>query len=177
MKELLIKIYHLSSKIFRELLAKYFTIIVLIKCKKYAGPVKVNRRSIVTRNTYLGQNVNFNGIEILGKGKVQIGNNFHSGKECMIITEFHKFDGGDAIPYDTKDNILKDVIIEDNVWIGNRVIILGGVTISEGAIIQAGSVVVNSIPKYGIAGGHPANVFATRNIESYEKLKNMKKFV
>lgn len=35
----------------------------------------------------------------------------------------------------------------------------GGVTIGEGAIIQAGSVVVSDIPKYAIAGGSPAKVF------------------
>ena len=60
---------------------------------------------------------------------------------------------------------------------GARVIVLGGVTIGEGAIIQAGSVVVKDIPKYGIAGGHPAKEFKTRDIEHYEKLKSMQKFM
>ena len=68
------------------------------------------------------------------------------------------------------------MVIEDNVWIGNRVIILPGVTIKEGAIIQAGSVVVGDIEKCGIAGGHPAKVFKYRDIEHYEKLKSEWKF-
>ena len=58
----------------------------------------------------------------------------------------------------------------------DRVIVLGGVTIGEGAIIQAGSVVVNDIPKYAIAGGHPAKVFAARDIAHYEELKALGKF-
>jgi acetyltransferase-like isoleucine patch superfamily enzyme len=56
------------------------------------------------------------------------------------------------------------------------VIVLGGVSIGEGAIIQAGSVVVKDIPKYAIAGGHPCKVFKYRDIEHYEKLKKERKF-
>ena len=93
----------------------------------------------------------------------------------MIISSIHNYDFGDAIPYD--DTIIsKDVVIEENVWLGNRVIILPGVTIGEGAIIQAGSVVVKDIPKYAIAGGHPAKVFKYRDINHYEKLKREGKF-
>ncbi len=104
-----------------------------------------------------------------------IGDNFHSGRECLMITQIHNYDTGNAIPYDDS-YILKDIIIKDNVWLGDRVIILGGVMIEEGAIIQAGSVVVSDIPKCAIAGGHPAKVFKYRDIEHYEKLKSEGKF-
>ena len=108
--------------------------------KSYGEGLKVNGESYVTPNTTLGSNVNFNGMKIQGSGNVIIGDNFHSGIECMIITSIHNYDKGNAIPYD--DTIIsKDIIIEDNVWLGNRVIILPGVRIGEGAIIQAGSVV------------------------------------
>jgi acetyltransferase-like isoleucine patch superfamily enzyme len=50
------------------------------------------------------------------------------------------------------------------------------VTVGEGSIIQAGSVVVKDIPKYAIAGGHPAKVFKYRDIEHYKKLKMENKF-
>ena len=143
--------------------------------KSYGNNLKVNGNSYVTPNTTLGDNVNFNGMKIQGSGKIIIGNNFHSGIECMIISSIHNYDEGNAIPYDNTI-ISKDVIIEDNVWLGNRVIVLPGVTIGEGAIIQAGSVVVKDVPKYAIAGGHPAKVFKTRDIEHYEKLKKEEKF-
>ncbi len=143
--------------------------------KSYGNNLKVNGDSYVTPNTTLGDNVNFNGMKIQGFGNIIIGDNFHSGIECMIITSIHNYDKGDAIPYD--DTIIsKDVVIENNVWLGNRVTILPGVKIGEGAIIQAGSVVVRDIPKYAIAGGHPAEVFKTRDIEHYEKLKKEGKF-
>jgi len=137
--------------------------------------LRVNALTQVTSNTWLGDNVNFNGMHIQGRGKVTIGSNFHSGIECMIITDIHNYDHGTMIPYD-ETYIVKDVVIEDNVWLGSRIIILGGVTIGEGAIIQAGSVVVSNIPKYAIAGGHPAKVFKSRDAEHYERLKKMGRF-
>lgn len=143
--------------------------------KSYGENLKVNGESYVTPNTVLGNNVNFNGMKMQGTGRIIIGDNFHSGIECMMISSSHNYDNGKAIPYD-ETVISKDIIIEDNVWIGNRVIVLPGVTIGEGSIIQAGSVVVNDIPKYSIAGGHPATVFKTRDIEHYKKLKKEKKF-
>jgi len=162
----------LILKFLRNLYKKKF----LKGIKKYQEPLKVNGYSFANRNTFLGKNCNFNGMKIKGNGKVIIGDNFHSGQECLMITSYHKYDGGNAIPYDSKENIDKDIIIEDNVWLGDRVIVLGGVTIGEGAIIQAGSVVVKDIPKYAIAGGHPAKVFKYRDIKHYEKLKKEGKF-
>jgi chloramphenicol O-acetyltransferase type B len=164
------------KKLLSNILKKYYKNKVLKKVKSYKEPLKVNGYSFVNSNTILGKNCNFNGMKIKGNGKVVIGNNFHSGQECLMITSYHKYDEGDAIPYDTKKDIDKNIIIEDNVWLGDRVIILGGVEIGEGAIIQAGSVVVKDIPKYAIAGGHPAKVFKYRNIEHYEKLKSEGKF-
>lgn len=142
---------------------------------KVGSDLRVNGPTIVSSNTYIGNNVNFNGMKIYGKGKVDIGDNFHSGVECMMLTDTHNYDNGKAIPYD-ETIISKDINIKNNVWLGNRVTVLGGVTIDEGAIIQAGSVVVNNIEKYAIAGGHPAKVFKYRDKDHYEKLKEEGKF-
>ena len=114
-------------------------------------------------------------MHISGCRNVIIGNNFHSGKDCLIIFQNHNFNHGEKIPYD-ETYICKDIIIENNVWLGNRVIVLGWTNIGEGVIIQAGSVVVSNIPKYAIAGGHPAKVFSNRNIEHYKRLKIENKF-
>lgn len=137
--------------------------------------LKVNFKSAVTSGTYLGDNIHFNGMDIQGTGTVTIGNNFHSGQGCLIITDTHNYNGGKKIPYD-ETYIRKNVVIGDNVWLGSRVIILGGVCIGEGAIIQAGSVVCKDIPRCAIAGGHPANVFKYRDVEHYETLKNLEMY-
>ena len=152
-----------------------FACFVRKRAKKCGSGLHVNRFSVVSHSTVLGDNVNFNGIRISGIGTVSIGSNFHSGRDCLIISQNHNYDAGKAIPYDDS-YIPKPVVIEDNVWIGDRVIILGGATIREGAIIQAGSVVVGEIPSLSIAGGHPAKVFKYRNRAHYEELKKNKQF-
>lgn len=162
-------------KMIKKISSLFFKFIVKRKAKSYIPPLKVNGLSFVSKTTALGKNVNFNGIRISGCGNVIIGDNFHSGKDCLIISENHNFNHGKNIPYD-ETYICKDIIIENNVWLGDRVIVLGGVTIGEGAIIQAGSVVVSEIPKHAIAGGHPAKVFAKRDVEHYEKLKQEERF-
>jgi acetyltransferase-like isoleucine patch superfamily enzyme len=154
----------------------FFTFIATRNIGSYKTKPKVNFYSRFSKNTFIGKNCHFNGLIIRGNGKVLIGDNFHSGKNILIITSNHKYDNANAIPYDTKEIINKDVIIEDNVWVGDRVIILGGVRIHEGVIIQAGAVVVNDIDAYSIVGGNPAKVFKHRNKDDYEKLKKEGKF-
>ena len=155
-------IFIFFSSIINRLRAIVCNSIVKYTCGSYKGILKVNHWSLIGKRVFLGNNANFNGIKIYAgvTSKVLIGDNFHSGKECMIMALYHNFEGK-AIPYDTT-NIDKDVTIEDNVWIGHRVIILGGVTIGEGAIIQAGAVVVNNIEACCIAGGNPAKAFKYR---------------
>ena len=152
-----------------------FSAIVRRQAGAVGSGLKVNKFSWVTEQTILGKNVNFNGLIIRSHGNVKIGDNFHCGTDCEFITSVHNYDHGKAIPYDNT-YIFKDINIGDNVWLGNRVTILGGVNIGEGAIIQAGSVVVNDIPPCAIAGGHPARVFKERDKEHYFSLKDEGKF-
>lgn len=136
--------------------------------KSYKEPLIINGKTTFNSNTELGENTNFNGFIVSGKANVKIGDNFHSGPECRIITDSHNYEG-EALPYD-RTYIRREVIIGNNVWLGHGVLILGGVIIGDGAIIQAGAVVVSDIPKYGIAGGSPAKVFKHRDKNHYEKL-------
>jgi acetyltransferase-like isoleucine patch superfamily enzyme len=56
------------------------------------------------------------------------------------------------------DLVSRPIIIEDDVWIGFNSIILKGVTIGEGAIIGAGSVVTKDVSSWTIVGGNPAKI-------------------
>jgi acetyltransferase-like isoleucine patch superfamily enzyme len=113
-------------------------------------------------------------MRVRGGGRAIIGDYFHSGDECQIITEIHNYEG-DAIPYDSR-YVYKDVIIEPFVWLGSRVLVLGGVQIGEGAIVQAGAVVVRDVPDGAIVGGNPAQVFKRRDMERFARLKAAKRF-
>lgn len=135
----------------------------------------VGGETSVNAETVLGRNVHFMGMEVRGEGRLTIGDNFHSGSGCDIITANHNYENGDAIPYD--GTYVRDPVeIGDNVWFGIDVTVVPGVSISEGAIIQPGSVVVTDVPRGAIAGGHPAEVFASRDMDHYEELKTAGKF-
>lgn len=66
-----------------------------------------------------------------------------------------------GLPKIWNDVHAKAIVIEDNVWIGSRAIILKGVTIGEKSIIAAGSVVTRSIPANCVVAGNPAKVVRT----------------
>ena len=55
-----------------------------------------------------------------------------------------------------------DIIVEDDVWIGTRSLILSGVTLARGTVVAAGSVVVKSTEPYSIVGGNPAHLIKKR---------------
>lgn len=160
--------------LFRKLRSLIFTFKIKKTCGKYGIGLKVNGYSSAGYNVILNDNVNFNGMKITGGGKVIIGSNFHSGRNCMIIARYHNYNG-ERIPYDDT-YIDKEVSIEDNVWLGHNVTILGGVCIGEGSIIQAGSVVSSTIPPLSIAGGNPCRPFKKRNENHYFTLKKQQKF-
>ena len=163
----------------RELYNNYATKLYGFQVLKFAKSVGQNfwcrNFSKVTRNTVLGNYVNFNGMEIVGKGRVVIGDYFHSGKGCLIIADNHNYDSGNAIPYDKKI-IEKGVEIGDCVWFGANVLILPGTKIGEGVVVQAGSVVHGEIPDYAVIGGNPATVIKYRDVEHFQKLKSEKRF-
>ena len=102
------------------------------------------------------------------EGGITIGNNVAIAPECHILTSNHIYDG-DLLPW-SEEVMLKPVVIKDNVWIGIHVIILPGVTIHEGAIVAAGSVVTKDIPRCALVGGNPARVIKYRDIAVYEQL-------
>lgn len=151
MKESEIRVHCGKKTIVRKIWKNLCTAIVKCDAAKTGKKLTVNNYSRVTSNTYLSDNVSFNGMRISGAGRVEIGKYFHSGKGCNIITDTHNYEGT-MIPYD-KTDIVRSVKIDDFVWIGSFVTILGGVHIGEGAIIQAGAVVVNDIPPFAIGGG------------------------
>lgn len=135
----------------------------------YKNKPTINVKSEFNGRTHLGFNTHFNGISITGKGSVYIGDNFHSGRDCLIISDAHDYKNATKLPYDSK-LLTPDTVIEENVWLGSRVIILAGVTIGYGAIIQAGSVVVRDVSPLAIVGGHPAKEFSKRDNSHYIKL-------
>lgn len=104
-------------------------------------------------NIHIGDNFvgNFN-LTILDEARVDIGDNVMIGPNCSLITITHAL-----LPGQRNDGVMraKPIRIENNAWLASNVIVLPGVTIGEGAVIGAGSVVTKSIPPHTLAAGNP----------------------
>jgi acetyltransferase-like isoleucine patch superfamily enzyme len=109
----------------------------------------------------VGDRAVFNfGLDLAATGSVEIGHDVMIGTHVMIIdNDFHDPVNHDRMPEP------RPVVIGDGAWIGNRAIVLPGVTIGERAVVGAGSVVMTDIPPRTLAMGNPA-LFIKRLWES-----------
>lgn len=95
------------------------------------------------------------------RGPLTIGDNVMMGPEVVVFTSNHTFDRLD-ITMDHQGSVTKPVVIGNDVWIGQRAMIMAGVTIGNGVVIAAGSIVTKDIPDYAVVGGVPARVLKYR---------------
>jgi len=68
----------------------------------------------------------------------------------------------EAMKYHDRPYTKGDVVIGNDVWIALNAMILSGVTIGNGAVVAAGSVVTRDVPAYAIVGGNPARLIRYR---------------
>lgn len=95
-------------------------------------------------------------------GKLKIGNYVMMAPEVVILTSTHNYQQvGNPMCY--QGTAKEIVIIEDDVWICMRAMIMPGVTVHTGAIVAAGAVVTKDVPPYAIVGGMPAKILKIRN--------------
>ncbi len=103
-------------------------------------------RIIIGNNTSIGDRT-----EIHAGKKVEIGSGCNIAWDINIMDrDYHKFN--------SEKEEIKPVKICDNVWIGCNSIVLKGVTIGEGAVVAAGSIVTRDVPPKALVGGNPAKV-------------------
>jgi len=137
-------------------------------CRLEAYPNPDHRYSI-----RIGQDVQINdSVHIVGSVGVTIGNSVLIASKVFISDLNHGSYGSNDI-HDSplispskRGLMAKPVNIEDNVWIGEFVSVLPGVTIGKGSIIGTMSVVTKSIPAYSIAVGAPARIIKKYNFDS-----------
>jgi lipopolysaccharide O-acetyltransferase len=126
-----------------------------------------------------GMNVQINDyVHICAMQQVSIGNNVLMASHIYISDNSHGSYKGNT--EDTSPDIApinrsyykSPVMIEDNVWIGEGVVVLPGVRIGKSAIIGANAVVTKNIPDYCIAIGNPAKIIKKYNSETkhWEKI-------
>ena len=113
-------------------------------------------------NIKIGKNCSINAYSILyGHGGLTIGDDVLIAGHCMIIPSNHIFIDINK-PIREQGGFHKGIVIENDVWISHGCSILDNVTISNGAIIAAGSVVNKNVQKLNIVGGVPAKKIKKR---------------
>jgi acetyltransferase-like isoleucine patch superfamily enzyme len=104
-------------------------------------------------------------VHIWCGGRVIIGARCMIGSHVAITSLTHDYDSAEM----WKTIKAKPVIIGDDVWIGSHAVILPGVTVGNGAVIGAGSIVSRDVPENAIVYGSPASVQAYRNLSTAKK--------
>lgn len=176
MKESILFAGRAFMKLFGIIRRRFWTAVTKLKVASYGKGLTVNYPCYFTRTTHIGEDCHFNGIRVAGAGILKIGDHFHSGIDILIITQNHNYYSPTALPYDEKD-ILKDVHIGHAVWLGSRVTLLPGTRLGDGVVVQAGSVVVGSVPDCAVIGGNPAKVIKYRDREKYVQLVEAKRYL
>lgn len=101
---------------------------------------------------------------ITAMGHMRIGKKLLTGRWVTITDNGHgdtNFETMQQAPINRRLFTKGDVTIGDNVWIGDKATILPGVTIGDGAVIAANSVVTKDVPAYSVVAGNPARVLKT----------------
>ncbi len=111
----------------------------------------------------IGDGVNLGDyITISSSNKITIGNGVLTGRFVMINDNCHGHtdnrDEFNVIPILRPIVSKGEIVIEDNVWIGEKVSIMPAVHIGKGAIIASNAVVTKDVPPYSIAAGVPARI-------------------
>ena len=120
--------------------------------REYGETQKWNPRLEIGDRTYIGHS-----SHIMVVGEMKIGRDVLIADKVYISDNLHGFE-------DIDKNIISQplkhasVIIEDEVWLGENVCVLPGVTIGKHSVIGCNAVVTKSIPPYSVAVGSPAKV-------------------
>lgn len=155
---------HLLSKIPYGLGVKLRNV-VLKRLLNHVGVgtrISTGVRLLYPQGITLGDNVGIpRDVALDGRGSVEIGDDTIIGFESIILTATHISKDKDT-PIRKQGMFCAPVKIGKNVWTGARVIILPGLTIGDGAIIAANSVVDKDVPANTVYGGVPAHFIRER---------------
>ena len=138
--------------------------------------VRIGTRATLEADVWLkvvdsGARLEIGEYSFIGRGtefdvshSVTVGQHVLLGPGVFITDHNHNFARGMRI--DQQGCRSAPVIIEDDCWLGAKVVVLPGVTIHRGAVVGAGAVVTKDLPAYSISVGVPARVIAQRSVSN-----------
>ncbi|MDA4117653.1 MAG: acyltransferase [Thaumarchaeota archaeon] len=132
--------------------------------------MKVGRNCVIRRGVYLaspnelevGDGTFIGRANLYCTGGVKIGKNVNISDGAVIITAKHDIN---SPRFEAK---YEPIVIEDYAWLATNVIVLGGVTVGEAAVLAGGCVVTKDVPPYTVVGGNPAKPIAERKRQEFQ---------
>ncbi len=100
-------------------------------------------------------------VVIYGHGGVEIGESTLVAMHCTVLSSNHAIPAMGTLIRDVADD-LRPTKLGRDVWIGANAVILGGVTIGDGAVVAAGAVVTNNVEAGAVVAGVPARLLRRR---------------
>lgn len=132
---------------------------IIVRNRAYFGD---GLRLTIGSNSELGENCRITGTIVIGDDVLM-------GPDVVIMATSHEYQSLTTpirLQGEAKE---KPIVIGNNVWIGTRSIILPGVSVGDGCIVGAGSVVTKSFPENVIIAGVPAKVVRVRSEISWDE--------
>lgn len=114
-------------------------------------------------NCYIGYHNTF-----LAGADIIIGDDVLMASNILVSSENHSTDPESPIPYMSQPLKALPVCIGDGTWLGERVMVMSGVTIGKKCVIGGGSIVTKNIPDYSMAVGSPARVIKTYDFDKHK---------
>ena len=148
-----------------SLLTKLYYLRSFLRFRAYGSNVQLMRGGLFVRpdEVTLGDNVFIARNFLISARSLTIGSNVMIGPNLVMECDDHRMDRvGVNMRESSGNRIVSPVSIEDDVWIGANVVILKGVTIREGSVVGAGSIVTKSTPPYSVSFGNPCKPMRTR---------------
>lgn len=164
MKKILLHLYNISAKHlplsnsklnFGQKQIRYWFAKHIVK--SIGTNVNIEKGASLNYTLEIGNNSGV-GVRCEINGELHIGNNVLIAPDCIFYTQNHEFRDASKLIISQGYSNPSPIIIEDDVWIGRKVIVLPGVHIGKGAVIGAGAVVAKDIPAYAIAVGNPVQI-------------------
>lgn len=148
-----------------NILRSFIVIKVLHPWIKANGMLRIPLRTEIwspNHHVVFGDRVQF-GKNTVINCDLEIGNSvLVAGNVSFIGRNDHRIDLIDTTIWDSGRGESKMIKIGNDVWIGHGSILLSGITVGDGAVIAAGSVVVKDVEPYTVVGGNPAQTIKSR---------------
>ena len=191
MKKLKLFLYKLKTSrirhLFRKKMLKTKNVVIDPQSIGYQNAFYEGNNAVPARCQFIGTDIRIGFNTTLGYNNL-LGGNVAIGKYCQIGSDVAFHATNHPISYMTSyinNNLFKGelktlkghkkIVIGHDVWIGHGVIILGNVTVGNGAILAAGSVVTKDVASFTIVAGVPAKSIRKRfSDEIIDEIENLK---